>query len=38
MVGWHYQLDGRESAQAPGVGDGQPGMLQPMQSQRVGHD
>ena len=38
MVGWRYQLDGRESAQAPGVGDGQPGMLQPMRSQRVGHD
>ena len=23
MVGWHYQLDGREFEQAPGVGDGQ---------------
>ena len=23
MVGWHHQLDGREFAQAPGVGDGQ---------------
>ena len=23
MVGWHHQLDGHESKQAPGVGDGQ---------------
>ena len=23
MVGWHYQLDGHESEQALGVGDGQ---------------
>ena len=23
MVGWHYQLNGREFEQAPGVGDGQ---------------
>ena len=23
MVGWHHQLDGHESEQAPGVGDGQ---------------
>ena len=23
MVGWHHRLDGRESEQAPGVGDGQ---------------
>ena len=23
MVGWHYQLNGHESEQAPGVGDGQ---------------
>ena len=23
MVGWHHQLDGYESEQAPGVGDGQ---------------
>ena len=23
MVGWHHQLDGRESEQAPGVGDRQ---------------
>ena len=22
MVGWHYQLDGHEFEQAPGVGDG----------------
>ena len=23
MVGWHHQLDGHETEQAPGVGDGQ---------------
>ena len=23
MVGWHYQLDGCEFEQAPGIGDGQ---------------
>ena len=23
MVGWHYQLDEHEFAQAPGIGDGQ---------------
>ena len=23
MVGWHHQLDGHESEQAPTVGDGQ---------------
>ena len=23
MVGWHYQLDGHDSEQAPGVGYGQ---------------
>ena len=22
MVGWHHRLDGHESEQAPGVGDG----------------
>ena len=40
MVGWHHQLDGREFEQAPGVGDGQggPGVLQSMESQRVRHD
>ena len=38
MVGWHHQWDGREFELAPGVGDGQgkPGMLQSMGSQRVG--
>ena len=25
MVGWHHQLDGHDSKQAPGVGDGQGG-------------
>ena len=27
MVGWHHRLDGRESEQAPGVGDGQGGLM-----------
>ena len=38
MVGWHHQLDGHESEQALGVGDGQtgkPGVLQSMELQRV---
>ena len=26
MVGWHHQLDGYESEQALGVGDGQGGL------------
>ena len=26
-VGWHHQLDGQESEQAPGVGDGQEGLM-----------
>ena len=39
MVGWHHRLNGHEFEQAPGVGDGQgkPGVLQSMRSQRVGH-
>ena len=27
MVGWRHQLDGRESEQAPGIGDGQGGLV-----------
>ena len=27
MVGWHHQLDGHEFEQAPGVGDGQRGLV-----------
>ena len=27
MVGWHHQLDGRESEQGPGVGDGQGSLV-----------
>ena len=27
MVGWHHQLDGHEFEQAPGVGDGQGGLV-----------
>ena len=38
MVGWHHRLDGHEFEQAMGVDEGQPGVLQLMGSQRVGHD
>ena len=27
MVGWHQRLNGRESEQAPGGGEGQGGLL-----------
>ena len=27
MVGWHHQLDGHESEQAPGVGNGQGSLV-----------
>ena len=39
-VGWHYQFNGHEFEQTPGdsEGQGKPGLLQPMGSQRVGHD
>ena len=38
-VGWHHQLNGHEFEQALGDGEGrEPGMLQSMGSQRVGHD
>ena len=40
MAGWHHWLDGRESEWTPGVGGGQgrPGVLRFIGSQRVGHD
>ena len=40
MVGWHYRLNGHESEQALGVGDGQGnlGVLQSRGLQRIGHD
>ena len=40
MVGWHHRLNGHEYEQALGVGYGQgkPGVLQSMGSQRFGHD
>ena len=39
MVGCHQQLEGYEFEQAPGVGNGQGGLvLQSMRSQRVGHN
>ena len=27
MVGWHHRFDGHEFEQAPGVGDGQEGLV-----------
>ena len=40
MAGWHHWLNGQGFWWTPGVDDGQgrPGMLQFMGSQRVGHD
>ena len=38
MVGWHHRLDGHEFEKAPGVGDGQGGLVCSMGSQRVGHN
>ena len=38
IIEWHHQLDGHEFEQAPGVGDGKPGVLQSMGLQRVRHD
>ena len=38
MVGWQYQLNGHEFEQTPGDSGGQPGVLQSMGLQRVGHD
>ena len=35
MVGWRHWLDGHEFEQDPGVGEGKPGILQSMGSQRV---
>ena len=36
-VGWHHRLNGHEFEQALGDGEGKPGRLQSMGSQRVGH-
>ena len=40
MVGWHHRLNGHESEQAQGVGDGQGGLacFETMGSQRVGQN
>ena len=39
MAGWHHQLSGHEFEQTPGQWrTGEPGVLQSMGSQRVGHD
>ena len=38
MVGSPHRLDGHEFEQASGVGDRQPGVLQSMGSQGVGHN
>ena len=37
MVGWHHQLDGHQSEQALGDGEGQ-GSLQSMGLQTVGYN
>ena len=37
MAGWHYRLNGHDFEQAPGDGEGKPGVLRSMGSQRVGH-
>ena len=39
MVGWHHRLNGHESEQAPGAGDGQGGLAccSPW-GRRVGHN
>ena len=37
MVGWHHQLDGHESKEAPGVGDVQ-GSLESMGLRTVRYD
>jgi len=37
MFGWHHQLNGHEFEEAPGVGDGQLGVLQFIGLQGVGH-
>ena len=36
MVGWHQLLDGHESEQAPGGGEGQGSLLQSIGLQRIG--
>ena len=36
MVGWHHRLNGHEFEKTPG--DGKPGVLQFMGSQRIGHN
>ena len=38
MDEWHHRLNGHEFEQALGVGDGKPGVLQSMGSQRVRHN
>ena len=38
MAGRHHGLYGHEFDQAPGDGEGKPGMLQSIGSQRVRHD
>ena len=38
MVGWHHQLNGYESEQTLGDGEGQGRLLQSMGLQRVRHD
>ena len=37
-MGWLEGITGSEFEQTPGDGEGKPGMLQSMVSQRVGHE
>ena len=38
MVGWHYGLNEFEQIQGDSEGQGKPGMLQFVRSQRIRHD
>ena len=38
MAGWHHRLNESEQIQRDSEGQGKPGMLQFMGSQRIGHD
>ena len=38
MVGWLHQFNRHEFEQTLGDSEGQPGVLQSMELQRVGHD
>ena len=37
MDGWHHRLNGHEFESSLELGIGRPGLMQSMESQRVGH-